>query len=130
MPLVTTPSAGRSIYGTSRPLLVGEPRPSLAAALVAAGSFFVLAEWLLTGNFLLLFIGMFLFIVALLIHSEPHHHAANGALALVLVFTSLLFGFGGFYLGALLAGIGGILAIAWSPPKLATRATAGRQSSG
>jgi len=95
-----------------------EPRPRAAAYLVGAGGLFVFLEGLLTGNIAMLLIGFFLFVAAALIHGEPHHHVANGMLALLLVFLSLVFGFGGLYIGALLAAVGGVLAILWSPPKL------------
>jgi len=117
---------------------VVEPRPRAAAALIGIGAWFVLIEGLLlvilgafvaSSNFgglgggLVLagvvdaFVGVLMFGVALLVYAEPHHHVANGLLALVLVVLSFLFGFGGFIIGAILVTVGAILAIAWSPPK-------------
>jgi len=98
-----------------------EPKPRGAAYLVVAGGLFVFLEGLLTGNIVMLLIGFFLFAAAALIHGEPHHHVADGMLALLLVFLSLVFGFGGFYIGALLAGAGGIWSIVWSSPKPAVQ---------
>lgn len=105
----------RSIYSVSP--LKTEPRPRTASYLVIAGSVLVLVEGLLFVEIGLLIVGLFLFIVGLLIFAEPHHHLANGILGVLLAVLSLLFGFGGFYLGALLAGVGGVLSIVWSPPK-------------
>lgn len=112
---VSTPPGGYLSGGS--PAAV-EPRPRAAAYLVVAGGLFVFLEGLLTGNLVMLLVAFFLFVAAVLIHGEPHHHLANGMLALLLVFLSVVFGFGGFYIGALLAAVGGILAIVWSPPKL------------
>jgi len=132
-------TAQSGIRGTSAPLPAGytsggapaaaEARPRAAAYLVAAGGLFVFLEGLLTGNIVVLLAGFFLFVVAVLIHGEPHHHVANGMLALLLVFLSLVFGYGGFYFGALLAAAGGILAIVWSPPKPVIQSRLGPQSS-
>jgi hypothetical protein len=97
--------------------VLSEPRPRAAAYLTGAGGLFVFLEGLLTGNIVMLLIGFFLFVAAALIHGEPHHHLANGILTLLLVFLSLVFGFGGFYIGAILAAAGGVMAIVWSPPK-------------
>ena len=113
--MAATSRPTRSIYDVS--VRRTEPRPRTAAYLVIAGSFFVLLEALLFLELLQLIVGLFLFIVGLLIFAEPHHHLPNGALAVALSVLSLLFGFGGFYFGAILAAIGGILAIIWSPPK-------------
>jgi hypothetical protein len=142
LPSMATPTAtGRSIYADpalqSTSVYVVEPRPRAASALIAIGAWFVLIEGLLLvllgafvsssdygglGGTLVVagaidaFVGVLMFGVALLVYAEPHHHLANGLLALVLVALSFLFGFGGFIIGAILATIGAILAIAWSPP--------------
>lgn len=105
-----------------------EPRPKAAAYLVGAGGIFVLLEGLLSSTILMLIVGFFLLVVAALVHGEPHHHMANGMLSLLLAFLSLVFGFGGFYIGALLAAAGGILAIIWSPPKPAVQSRVTLQS--
>ncbi len=141
---MATPTAqGRSIYGDptygSQAVYVVEPRPVAAAALVGIGAFFVVIEafvFLIVGAFLSssdfavyggafvttgildAIVGVLLFAVAILIHSEPHHHVANGLFAVILVFVSFLVGYGGFFIGGILALIGGILAIAWRPPAL------------
>jgi hypothetical protein len=115
-----------------------EPRPVAAAVLVAVGGLLVVVEGLLTvelgsaleaftlgllgGSYvvqgtIVAFIGVFLFGFAFLIHGEPHHHFANGIVVLLLVVLSLVVGYGGFYLGAFLAGIGGLLAVAWTPSR-------------
>lgn len=114
-------------YNSGGSALPVEPRPRAAAYLVGAGGLFVFLEGLLTLGVVLLLVGFFLFVVAFLIHGEPHHHVANGILALLLAFLSLVFGFGGFYIGALLTGVGGILAIAWSPPKPIIQSRAAQQ---
>jgi Family of unknown function (DUF6114) len=140
---MATPTAtGRSIYGNPAynptTVYVIEPRPRAAAVLIAIGAWFVLIEGLLlvvlgafvssssfggaggtlvTAGAIDAFVGVLMFGVALLVYAEPHHHVANGLLTLVLVGLSFLFGFGGFILGAILATIGGIMAIAWSPPQ-------------
>lgn len=111
----SSPSPGGSIYSVN--YSQAEPKPRAAAYLVAIGGALVFIEGLVSTGLVVLLAGFFLFVVAALIHGEPHHHVANGILALLLVFLSLVFGFGGFYLGALLAAVGGILAIVWSPPK-------------
>ena len=105
----------RSIYSFSVSRI--EPRPRAALYLIAIGSLLVLLEAILFLEFGLLIVGLFLFATALLVYSEPYHHLANGILALVLALLSLLFGFGGFYLGAVLAGAGGVASIVWSPPR-------------
>ncbi len=117
-------SAGpsRSIYSVSVSRV--EPRPRAALYLIALGSLLVLLEAILFLELGQLFVGVFLFATALLVYSEPYHHLANGILALVLALVSLLFGFGGFYLGAILAGAGGVASIVWSPPRALVYAVA------
>jgi hypothetical protein len=140
---MATPTAtGRSIYSdpSFQPTTVYavEPRPRAAAALIGIGAWFVLIEGLLLvilgafvasssfdglGGGLVIagvidaFVGVLMFGVALLVYSEPHHHLANGLLALVLVVLSFMFGFGGFVIGAIFVTLGAILAIVWSPPR-------------
>ena len=109
---MTTP-AGQTYRGSSPPL--AEEKPLAAAVLIAMGGFFVVVEGLLLGELIVVFTGLFMFVMALLVRHEPHHHLANGIMTLVVVFMSLFFGYGGFYVGALLAAAGGILAIAWAP---------------
>lgn len=123
----STPGPGSSIYSATTSQV--EPKPRAAAYLVAIGGAFVFVEGLLTGAMVVLLAGFFLFVVAALIHGEPHHHLANGVLALFLVFLSLVFGLGGFYIGALLAAVGGIMAIVWSPPKPIVPSVVAPQSS-
>jgi hypothetical protein len=123
-----------SIYAIQRP--VEDQRPVAAAVLVALGALLVLFEGIVRlllgsvfaaiglgplglGIFLsgvvVAILGIVLFATGLLVHAEPHHHVANGLLALVLVGLSLLFGSGGFFLGALLASMGGVWALFWTP---------------
>ena len=75
----------------------------------------MLLEGLLWGEILVVLAGLFMFMMALLVRHEPHHHVANGVMVFVVVFMSLFFGYGGFYVGALAGAIGGILAVFWSP---------------
>jgi len=104
-----------SIYSAVAPSW--EPRPRAAAYLVGLGSLFVLLEAVLFAELLNAVVGLVLFATSFLIFFEPHHHRANGILALLLSVLTLFFGLGGFYLGALFAAVGGILAIVWSPPR-------------
>lgn len=58
--------------------------------------------------------GIIILIGAYMINSNPASHATWGAAILVFSFVSLFEG-GGFFLGAILGIIGGILAITWKP---------------
>ena len=93
---------------------LAEQKPLAAAVLVAMGGFLIVLEGLLFGEIVLVVAGLFLFVMALLVRHEPHHHVANGITVLLLVFLSFIFGAGGFFFGGLLAGIGGVLAIVWT----------------
>jgi len=93
----------------------GPVRPPGVTALVVGGGFLVVLEGLVWSEFILVFVGFFLFLMAYIVRSDPDHHVAHGAMVLVVVFMSLFFGHGGFYAGALLAAAGGTLAIAWRP---------------
>jgi hypothetical protein len=151
--MATPTTTGRSIYSDpalqATSVYVIEPRPRAAAILVGIGAWFVLIEGLLfvvlgafvasaqfgglggalvTAGFIDAFVGVCMFGVALLIFAEPHHHVANGLLAIVLVVLSFLFGFGGFVIGGILATVGAILAIAWSPPKASVLVSVQRPS--
>jgi Family of unknown function (DUF6114) len=138
---MATPSAqGRSIYADpsypATATYILEPRPQGAAFLIGIGAMFVVLEglfFLFVGTFAVgptygvlggalisagfadAIVGALLFGVALLTSAEPHHHVANGLLAIVLVVLSLLFGFGGFFIGAFLALVGALWAIFWTP---------------
>jgi hypothetical protein len=138
---MATPSAqGRSIYSNPAyaptPTYVIEPRPYGAALLIGFAAMLVVLEGLffllvgalalgpnygvldgslISAGFADAIVGVLLFGVALLTNAEPHHHVANGLLAIVLVVLSLVFGFGGFFLGALLGTIGALWAIFWTP---------------
>lgn len=89
----------------------------------AAGTFFAGtpfgAAWadLIGNGALISIVALVILLNALLINAEPHHHVANGALALLLAAVSFVIGFGGFFLGGILVGVGGAAAMAWSPPR-------------
>lgn len=74
-------------------------------------------------------LGLILFALGLLIHGEPHHHVANGLAVILLVILSLIFGFGGFLIGAFLAFIGGAWSISWVPSALKGPSSVRRQTS-
>lgn len=107
----------------SEPVAAGPP---WASGLVVAGGLLVVIEGLLWGEIPLAFIGLFLFVMAFFLRTDPDHHLAHGAMTLVVVFLSLFFGHGGFYAGAILAAAGGTLAIIWKPPA----ADSGTESAG
>jgi len=62
-----------------------------------------------------LFLGIIVIFFALQLKSQPRSAKTYGILILVFAVISLIGG-GGFYIGAILALIGGILAIVWHPP--------------
>jgi hypothetical protein len=113
---VTTPV--RPVYRAS-PTRLTEEKPLAAPVLIAVGGFLVLAEGLLFGEIVIAIAGALLLGWALLVRHEPHHHVANGITILLFVFLSFAYGSGGFYLGGILAGIGGILSFIWKPRPLA-----------
>lgn len=100
----------------------------MASYLAIAGSVFLLIEGALLGELLVLVAGLFLFVVGLLVYAEPHHHLANGILAILLAVLGLLFGLGGFYVGSILGIIGGVAAVVWSPPRSPVQAMASMAS--
>ncbi len=65
-----------------------------------------------------LLFGVIILYFALRLKSNPQNARTYGVLILVLALISFLGG-GGFYIGAILALIGGILAIVWTPPAMA-----------
>jgi hypothetical protein len=95
-----------------------EPRPRAAAWLVGIGSVLMVIEGFVYGELGMLVLALVLYIFALLIWAEPHHHLGNGILVILLDVLSLVLGFGGFYVGAILVLVGGILAVLWSPPRV------------
>jgi Family of unknown function (DUF6114) len=144
---------GRSIYADpalpSTSIYTLEPRPRAAAALVGVGALFVVIESfvllvagvfistqdlgvyggaLVTAGILDAVVGVLMFGVSLLIYAEPHHHVANGLFAVILVFLSFLVGFGGFFIGGILALVGGLIAIFWTAPVLGVVAVAPRSN--
>ncbi len=107
-------------------------RPIAAGALTILGGLFIIAGGLVlafiggilaaflgpfSGLFLLgLAVGFLTFVLGILLILLPFAHTVFGIVVVVLAFVSLPFAFGGFVLGFVLALVGGILAIAWSPP--------------
>ena len=80
----------------------------------AAGAFIGLAVALLVVE-ALIFGGLVLFF-SLRMKSNPQSAKGYGIIVLVLALISLVAGGNGFYIGAILALIGGILALVWHPP--------------
>jgi hypothetical protein len=66
--------------------------------------------------FIGLIIGILIIVFAILLFVAPQMKTAWGALIIVLSLLSWPFAFGGFFIGFLLALIGGILAITYKPP--------------
>src|SRR5437667_11328226 len=60
--------------------------------------------------------GLLVIIFGVLLYMQPQRHVAWGVLVLVLSIASWLTTIGGFFIGFILALIGGILGIAWKPP--------------
>ena len=63
--------------------------------------------------------GIAVLVGAIMIYASPGRASTWGTV--VLVFSALsFFGMGGFFIGAILGVVGGILAIAWKPPATST----------
>jgi hypothetical protein len=113
----------RSSYRAS-PTPLPEEKPLAAPVLVAIGGFLVVLEGLLIVEsstfdmWVVLLAGLLLMGWALIVRHEPHHHVANGITILFFVLLTFVYGYGGFYLGGILAGVGGLLAIVWKPRPL------------
>ncbi len=60
--------------------------------------------------------GVLIVIFAARLNSDPGSHSTSGALIIVFSLLSWAGGLGGLFIGFLLALIGGILAITWTPP--------------
>ncbi len=106
-------------------------RPIGAAVLTIIGGIFILIGGLLISIIGFLFlaflglsssffyiglvIGVLTLVMGALMLVMPSAHVAWGALVIVLAIVSWVFALGGFFLGFLLALIGGILAILWKP---------------
>jgi hypothetical protein len=103
-----------SIIGGVFILLAG-----LAELWVGATASFLTLSFLGAGLELLgglgIVVGLVIILLAVFLHSRPEMHVVFGVLILVLSFVSWLSFFGGFFIGFLLALIGGILAITWKP---------------
>ncbi len=57
---------------------------------------------------------------AMQLKSNPSQHVTWGVIIIVFSFISWIGAFGGFFLGFILALVGGILALIWSPPRPVT----------
>jgi len=102
----------RPFWGGTLLILAGLLTAYLPAAydefvLFAAGSF--------TGSALLL--GGSLVVCGLLVLAVPSLSSVLGGLGILLVTVSLFGALGGFVVGSVLGGIGGILAFAWTAPE-------------
>lgn len=115
----------RPVYRSS-PTRLAEEKPLAAPALIAVGGFLVLLEGLLFQEIIVAIAGLLLLGWALLVRHEPHHHVANGITILLFVFLSFAYGSGGFFLGGILAAIGGILSLVWNPRPLAAPVSVAR----
>lgn len=87
----------------------------VAVAAIGALATFMLAG--IGGVFGILGIvwGILIIVFASRLNSAPSSHATSGALIIVFSLLSWAGAIGGFFIGFLLALIGGILAITWSP---------------
>ncbi len=104
-----------SLIGGIIILLVG----LLVAAVGAAFTFMIGG---LGGLFGLLGIvwGIIIIYGAMQLRSNPSQHVTWGIIIIVFSFISWIGAFGGFFFGFILALVGGILALIWSPPRTAT----------
>jgi len=88
---------------------------------LAVGSYVSSLSFGIAGGGLLLFgalgviLGMLVLIFGILLSTQPENHSTYGVLILVFAVISLTSFGGGFFIGFLLALIGGILAITWKP---------------
>ncbi len=80
---------------------------------VIGAAFFVFFGFLTAFFYVGLLVGLLTLLIGVLMLAVPRAHVAWGALAIVLSFVSWPFALGGFFLGFLLALIGGILALVW-----------------
>lgn len=82
----------------------------------AVGALFFAFFGFLSGLFLVgLLVGLLTIIMGVLMIALPPAHVIWGVLTIVFAVVSLPFALGGFFIGFLLALIGGILAIVWKP---------------
>jgi len=88
---------------------------------VAIGSFLAIFTFGLTGAVVIfgimgIIIGIVIIAGSAQINSNPEKsHVTWGSIILALSIISIFAGFGGFFIGFILALIGGILAIVWKP---------------
>jgi RNA polymerase subunit RPABC4/transcription elongation factor Spt4 len=115
---------------------VEPPRPTAAMILTVLGGVFILlgavfevlvgaaldsiflasaSEVFVLSGFLGIGVGGGVLLLGVLVHLQPKRHTIYGVLILVLAVVSLVSFFGGFFLGFVLALVGGILAIAYDP---------------
>jgi hypothetical protein len=98
----------------------------LASLLAAVG--FGLASGLVLGlAAIAIILGVIVLVLAVRLKSHPESAKVTGVLILVFAVISFAGG-GGFYIGAILALVGGILAIIWKPPAPAGQAAWGQPS--
>lgn len=88
---------------------------SAGAALVASFGYGGLAAIILALGVALLLVGIVVLYGSLQLRSHPESAHTWGVLILVLAVVSLVGG-GGFFIGFILALVGGILALTWKPP--------------
>ena len=106
-----------TIVGAAFIVLGGFLQLSLALAYGTSGYYYFgyPGQFFLIFGVLGLVTGLLLVSCALLTHFYPQRHEVLGALIIGLAFASLFSYVGGFFLGFLLALIGGILTVTWRP---------------
>jgi len=91
---------------------------AVAASIFAAVGFGLGAGIAIAFAVVAIVLGIIVLVLALRLKSKPESAKMTGIL--ILVFSVISFaGGGGFYIGAILALVGGILAIIWHPPAAA-----------
>jgi len=88
---------------------------AVAASIFAAVGFGLGAGIALAFAAVAIILGLIVLIFAVRLKSHPESAKTTGILILVFALISFVGG-GGFYIGAILALVGGILAIIWKPP--------------
>jgi energy-converting hydrogenase Eha subunit A len=101
-------------------ILIGGIATAIIAAFIGAYSLSVipgLAALAIAFGIVALILGIVILYLAMQLRQNPRTDAVhnNGIIILVLAIVSIFVGGGGFYIGAILAIIGGILALVWKP---------------
>ncbi len=104
-----------SLIGGIFVLLGGLALAYVETVLASFGFGFILGGLAIVG----LLVGVLIIVFAILLYVKPELKVAWGALIIVLSIVSWPFALGGFFVGFLLALIGGILAIVYKPPMVA-----------